>query len=265
MGRYRESDRQHDTGQRPDDSRRVDGVGQSTLLLGPRHDGRHGRGAGGTRRGRPSGAAPRPLARARAVEDTPGGRRTGLLPRPWLGADMSALISAMRREYPVAGLWPNPDVDSWAPPGWTGPRNENEADTRVDSEDRGWRTGEWLTFVVLERDRTGRGHHLCGHIGLKASTAVCRVGQSESAEVGLWTAPEARGHGIAPAPLVAVTGWAFDSFGGEALRRIEFVHDLDNMASCRVAEKSGYAFREMSPANPPRWVTAAHIHAHSMR
>ena len=200
-----------------------------------------------------------------ALEVPAEGRRSGLLLRPWLVADMSALISAMRREYPAAGLWPNPDVDSWAPPGWTGPRNENEADTWLDSQDRGWRTGEWLTFVVLERDRTGRGHHLCGHIGLKASTAVCRVGQSESAEVGLWTAPEARGHGIATAALVAVTGWAFDSFGGDALRRIEFVHDLDNMASCRVAEKSGYAFREMSPANPPRWLTAAHIHAHSMR
>jgi RimJ/RimL family protein N-acetyltransferase len=197
-----------------------------------------------------------------ALEVPAEGRRPGLLLRPWLAADMSALISAMRREYPTAGLWPNPDVDSWAPSGLTGPRNENEADTWLESQDRGWRTGEWLTFVVLERDRTGRGHHLCGHIGLKPTTAACRAGQSESAEVGLWTAPEARGDGIATAALVAVTGWAFDSFGGDALRRIELVHDLDNIASYRVAEKSGYAFREMSPANPPRWLTAAHIHAH---
>jgi hypothetical protein len=98
-----------------------------------------------------------------ALEVPAEGRRSGLLLRPWLVADMSALISAMRQEYPAAGLWPNPDVDSWAPPGWTGPRNENEADTWLDSQDRGWRTGEWLTFVVLERDWTGRGHHLCWH------------------------------------------------------------------------------------------------------
>jgi hypothetical protein len=45
------------------------------------------------------------------------------------------------------------------------------------------------------------------------------------------------------------------------------VFDLwrDNVASCRVAKKSGYAFREISPASPPLWLTAAHIHAHSMR
>jgi hypothetical protein len=79
------------------------------------------------------------------------------------------------------------------------------------------------------------------------------------------TALTSRHHGIATAAPVAVTGWASDPFGGDALRRIEFVHDLDNIASCRVAEKSGYAFREMSPANPLRWLTAAHLHAHSMR
>jgi len=200
-----------------------------------------------------------------ALEVPAGGRRFALLLRPWLAADMAALISAMRREYPTTGLWPNPDLDSLVPRGWTGPRNENEADTWLESQDRGWRTGKWLTFIVLERDRIERGHHLCGHIGLKPSTAGCRVDQAESAEVGLWTAPEARGQGIATAALVAVTVWAFDSFGEDALRRIEFVHELDNVASCRVAQKSGYAFREISPAKPPLWLTAAHIHARSVR
>jgi hypothetical protein len=38
------------------------------------------------------------------------------------------------------------------------------------------------------------------------------------------------------------------------------VHDLDNLASCRVAGKSGYPFRELSPAKPPLWFTDGHIH-----
>jgi hypothetical protein len=38
------------------------------------------------------------------------------------------------------------------------------------------------------------------------------------------------------------------------------VHDVDNPASCRVALKSGYPFRELSPANPPYWFTDGHIH-----
>ena len=46
-----------------------------------------------------------------ALEVPAGGRRFALLLRPWLAADMAALISAMRREYPTAGLWPNPDLD----------------------------------------------------------------------------------------------------------------------------------------------------------
>jgi RimJ/RimL family protein N-acetyltransferase len=200
-----------------------------------------------------------------ALEVSAEGGRSAVLLRPWRAADMPALISAMRREYPTTGLWPNPDLDSLVPAGWTGPRNETEADTWLESQDRGWRTGQWLTFIVLQRARTERGQQLCGHIGLKASTAGCRVGQAESAEVGLWTAPEARGQGIATAALVAVTVWAFDSFGEDALRRIEFVHEVDNVASCRVAEKSRYPFQEISPACPPLWRAAAHIHAHSLR
>jgi hypothetical protein len=57
------------------------------------------------------------------------------------------------------------------------------------------------------------------------------------------------GRGIAPAAVRAVTDWAFSSFGGELLPNIMPVHDLGNAASCRVAIKSGYRFRELSPPN----------------
>jgi len=57
-----------------------------------------------------------------------------------------------------------------------------------------------------------------------------------------------------------VTDWVFDAFAGASLRQIMLVHDVDNPASCRVAEKAGYPFRELSPANPPHWFTDGHIH-----
>jgi RimJ/RimL family protein N-acetyltransferase len=57
-----------------------------------------------------------------------------------------------------------------------------------------------------------------------------------------------------------VTDWVFDSFAGASLRQIMLVHDVGNPASCRVAEKAGYPFRELSPANPPHWFTDGHIH-----
>jgi len=58
----------------------------------------------------------------------------------------------------------------------------------------------------------------------------------------------------------AVTDWVLDVFAGSSLRQIMLVHDVDNPASCRVAEKAGYPFRALSPANPPRWYEDGHIH-----
>jgi hypothetical protein len=60
--------------------------------------------------------------------------------------------------------------------------------------------------------------------------------------------------------LIAATGWAFEEFAGSSLRQIMLVHDVANPASCRVAQKAGYLFRELSPANPPHWLTDGHIH-----
>ncbi|MFJ6771742.1 GNAT family N-acetyltransferase, partial [Kitasatospora sp. NPDC091257] len=48
-----------------------------------------------------------------------------------------------------------------------------------------------------------------------------------------------------------LTTWAFATFAEDGLRRIDLLHAGDNHASCRVAEKSGYAFTEIVPAFPP--------------
>jgi hypothetical protein len=57
-----------------------------------------------------------------------------------------------------------------------------------------------------------------------------------------------------------MTRWAFGSFSSDGLPLIMLVHDLGNPASCRVAEKSGYEFSQISPANPPLWYAAGHVH-----
>ena len=56
--------------------------------------------------------------------------------------------------------------------------------------------------------------------------------------------------------------WAFGAFAGTSLRQVMLVHDAGNPASCRVADKAGYPFGELSPASPPHWLTDAHIHLH---
>jgi RimJ/RimL family protein N-acetyltransferase len=178
-----------------------------------------------------------------------------LILRPWRAADIPALAAEMSREYPTGGMWPRPDER----PVSTGPTCEHDAARWLASQDRGWRDGDRLSFAVLEA-ADASSCVLAGNVGLKNREETGRIGERETAEIGYWTAAAARGRGIAPAAVRAVTDWLFDAFAGASLRQIMLVHDVGNPASCRVAEKAGYPFRELSPANPPHWFTDGHIH-----
>ena len=193
------------------------------------------------------------------------GRQPALILRPWRADDIPALAAEMSLEYPTAGMWSRPDerpVRTELPGGTqrrTGPADERDAARWLASQARGWRDGDRLSFAVLEADEAG-GCVLAGNVGLKNRVETGRIGERETAEIGYWTAVAARGRGIAPAAVRAVTDWVFDAFAGDSLRQIMLVHDIDNPASCRVAEEAGYPFLELSPANPPHWFTDGHIH-----
>jgi RimJ/RimL family protein N-acetyltransferase len=194
-----------------------------------------------------------------------GGRQPALILRPWRAADIPALAAEMSREYPAAGMWSRPGegpVRTALPGGAerrAGLAGERDAARWLASQDRGWRDGDRLCFAVLAADDAG-GCVLAGNVGLKNRGETGRIGERETAEIGYWTAVAARGRGIAPAAVRAVTIWVFDTFAGASLRQIMLVHDVGNPASCRVAEKAGYPFRELSPAKPPHWLTDGHIH-----
>lgn len=66
-----------------------------------------------------------------------------------------------------------------------------------------------------------------------------------TAEIGYWTVPAARGRGVATAAVVAVVGWARDG----RLWRLEIEHSAENVASCRVAERSGFVFEGVKRAS----------------
>jgi RimJ/RimL family protein N-acetyltransferase len=79
----------------------------------------------------------------------------------------------------------------------------------------------------------------------------------EAAEVGYWTAGYARGQGVAPRAVRALSGWAFSTF--PALHRLDLLHHIDNTASCRVAVKSGYPLDAVVSRNEPD-LQYGHLH-----
>jgi RimJ/RimL family protein N-acetyltransferase len=182
--------------------------------------------------------------------------RPALRVRPWCAQDMPGLLVSMAPEYTAGGLTPDPGIHLPRPSlNWRGPLNNQEAALWLSGTERGWACGDWLTFAVLDASQ----NNVVGHVGLENRDGG-QVGTGERGEIGYWTAANARGRGIAPAAVRAVTDWAFRNFGGEHLPGIMLVHDVANLASCRVALKSGYPFRELSPAKPPYWFTDGHIH-----
>lgn len=176
--------------------------------------------------------------RSAATADFPA-----LFLRPWREADVPELVEAYAD--PVLRHWTAEPLDDAA----GGLR-------WVAEQRRGWEAGLRFAFAVLE----GEPGRLVGGAVLKRPALG-----GPSAEVGYWTAARARGRGVAPRALEALTAWAFEAFAGSGLERLDLLHQEDNGASCRVAEKGGYAFRATLPAAPPEFPLSGHLHVRPAR
>ncbi|MFI6762620.1 GNAT family N-acetyltransferase [Micromonospora sp. NPDC050417] len=158
--------------------------------------------------------------------------------RPWSDDDLETLVETYRD--PALRRWTRSPVT-----------NEQDAARWLEIRHEGWRNGDYLSFAVLTEGQDGR---LVANVVLKLRDASRRIG-----EVGYWTAAYARGQGVAPRALEVLTSWAFDTFGADGLERLELLHQIDNPASCRVAEKSRYAYERTLPARPP-FPNDGHLH-----
>ncbi|WP_308354289.1 GNAT family N-acetyltransferase, partial [Streptomyces sp. NP-1717] len=185
------------------------------------------------RPGEPTGVPPaestqnheeHPLTVELRVDPTPAGH-PALDLRPWRDSDIQPLIDIYR----------DPLLRKWTRLHVTGA--EDGARWMAVQSD-GWRTGQRLSFAVLEGDR------LVGNVAIKRGAVP-----SDRAEVGYWTAADARGRGIASRAVDVLTDWAFATLDG--VTRLELLHQIDNLASCRVAEKTGYTYHQTLPARPP--------------
>ncbi|MFD5464071.1 GNAT family N-acetyltransferase [Kitasatospora sp. NPDC127059] len=151
----------------------------------------------------------------------------GLLLRPFEDTDAPALIEAYRDET-LRRFTRSPVRDAEQAAHWLAVQYEGRA------------AGTRYAFAVLDAGA------LVGNVVLKRGAPG-----RERAEVGYWTVAAARGRGVAPRAVEGLTRWAFEVFAGDGLLRIDLLHEGDNHASCRVAEKSGYALTEIVPAFPP--------------
>ncbi|MEU1314947.1 GNAT family N-acetyltransferase [Streptomyces tibetensis] len=162
--------------------------------------------------------------------------------RPWCVDDVAALVDVFRD--PALRRWTRSAVE-----------DEGDALRWVRDQERGWAAGERFGFAVLQTHPDSPRGQLVGHVVLKEVASG-----KPSAEVGYWTAAHARGRSVAPRALEALTGWAFDVLGADALERLELLHQVDNPASCRVAHKSRYGLDRVLPAAPPSFPREGHLH-----
>lgn len=165
-----------------------------------------------------------------------------LLLRPWHVDDVAELVEVGRD--PELRRRVNVPMDG-----------EAERIAWVAAQQEGWAAGVRFSFAVFEEPFDVQPRRLAGSVVLKEV-----VSGKPAAEVGYWTVAVARGRGVAPRALEALTAWAFDTFGAEGLERVELLHQVDNPASCRVAEKRGYVFDTILPAAPPGYPLDGHLH-----
>ncbi|MFE2206379.1 GNAT family N-acetyltransferase [Streptomyces rubiginosohelvolus] len=165
----------------------------------------------------------------------PGGLRL----RRWREEDLPAVLRAY--EDPAMRRWLAIQVSG-----------ADEAADWLQEQRRGWAAGTRFAFAVTE---SGREDELLGNVVMKQLDLV-----NGQAEMGYWTTAPARGRGVASRALAALTDWAFTTFAEQGLMSLELLHQVDNVASCRVAEKCGYPLARVIPALPPDYPLDGHVH-----
>jgi RimJ/RimL family protein N-acetyltransferase len=93
-----------------------------------------------------------------------------------------------------------------------------------------WSAGDHASWAVVDAATGG----LLGSVSLHSIDRL-----ANEAQIGYWTAPGARGRGVAAVATDAVCRWGF---GALPIDRIELCHAVENAASGRVAEKAGFTF-----------------------
>jgi RimJ/RimL family protein N-acetyltransferase len=169
---------------------------------------------------------------ARLVTDPPGPADAAPLPlvvptldaegvrlRPWRDEEAATFARGMS----------DPEAARWSAVGQ--PFGTDDARRMLGRFRRRARDGRSVIWAV-EEDGV-----LAGSLGVRGINTT-----DWFASVAYWVLPELRGRDIAPRALRAATTYAFEVLG---LHRLQLQHALGNTASCRVAEKAGFALESL--------------------
>ncbi|MER5424862.1 GNAT family N-acetyltransferase [Streptosporangium roseum] len=156
--------------------------------------------------------------------------------RPWRPADTEVVAEALN----------DPEIRRWAP----APMADSDEKAWIADRIAGWADESSFAFAIADAT-TGQ---VLGHIRVKSVV-------EGAGEVGYWVLPAARGKGVAAHALGAVARWAFACL---ELSRLDLLHAAANTASCRVAQKSGFALTRL--LDEPSWdggeeTVEVHLHA----
>jgi RimJ/RimL family protein N-acetyltransferase len=176
-----------------------------------------------------------------ALTVPPTATAPALLLRPWTEEDIPAIVAAHRDQ--VIRRWLRHPISTRA-----------DAARMIRARRADAETGTGYSFAVLQVD-PGLPEQLVGSVSLRGLTPV-----AVAAEVGYWVAAAARGRGVAPRSVDALCHWALARPRRRPLERLELLHSVDNHASCRVAEKTGFRLSAILPPLPPDFPDDGHLH-----
>jgi RimJ/RimL family protein N-acetyltransferase len=178
----------------------------------------------------------------------PSATAPGLLLRPWTEQDIPAMLAAYRD--PVMHRWLRRPVTT-----------AEEARRAIQARRADREAGTGFSFAVLEADPDGTAGNKDTAGDLVGAVGIRRLGdQATSGEVSYWVTAPWRGRGIAPLALSAVCEWAFRMPRPRPLEQLELIHAVGNHASCRVADKAGFALSAVLPPLLPEFPHDGHLH-----
>ena len=162
---------------------------------------------------------------------------SNVLLRPWSLDDAAAVMDAYQDE--AIQRWHVQRADSLA-----------EAREWIAGWQGGWAAETNAIWAVVDAE----SDTLLGRAGLKHLKF-----SGGTADVAYWTVPAARGKGVAPRAVNTMASWAFAA----GFHRLDLEHAVGNTASCRVAEKTGFAAEGVRRS---AWLLAdgrCDVHAHA--